>query len=143
MSPSTLRRIKKRKQEFLEKKKKESSDQDTSTTTDLEASSQVEKVVKCDLSEKVFKSESGLKIHIGKSHKGTDPPPTENLIDTSSLKGSLLKESKRDDEQLSCGEEDEKNNEFRMDCEICGWLSHARTIHVNVHKLREHGISLR
>ena len=71
MSPSTMRRNMKRKQEFL--RKKESSVQESNINSDLEGTSQVENSFKCDLCERVCKSENDLKIHKGKVHKISDP----------------------------------------------------------------------
>ena len=56
-TPSTLRRDAKRRDEFLRKK--------------LSAPT-AEKTFKCDHCDNNFKSENGLKIHIGKSHKKVD-----------------------------------------------------------------------
>ena len=56
-TPSTLRRDAKRRDEFLRKK--------------LSAPT-AEKTFKCDHCYNSFKSENGLKIHIGKSHKKVD-----------------------------------------------------------------------
>ena len=81
-TPSTLRRDAKRRTEFL-KKKPEVSTGDTSSRSEHvseeeAAGKQVERVVhekvfKCDQCENTFKSENGLKIHVGKSHKKVNP----------------------------------------------------------------------
>ena len=55
-TPSSLRRDAKRREEFLRKK----------------LSAPTEKTFKCDHCDNNFKSENGLKIHIGKSHKKVD-----------------------------------------------------------------------
>ena len=109
MSPSTLRRNMRRKKEFLEQKKKESSDNNTDTNIDLEASSLVENSVKCNLCDKVCKSESGLKIHKGKAHKGSDPPAQAEKLragsgEVSPLKVSPVKEQPREEQCTCCGE---------------------------------------
>jgi len=103
-SPSTLRRNLKRKEEFLKRK---SSEPETETIIDLESSSQVETRFKCNLCEKVFNTEPGMKIHKGKAHKGSDPPAIEQLRDTtevSSLKGTPAKEAPREEQCVCCGE---------------------------------------
>ena len=59
-TPSTLRRDARRREEFLRKK--------------LNAPT-ADKAFMCDHCENTFKSENGLKIHIGKSHKKVDSSP--------------------------------------------------------------------
>ena len=103
VSPSTQRRNDKRKAEFIKKKQ---DSQETVTITNLENSSLVENSFKCHLCEKSFNTEPGLKIHKGKAHKGSDPPP-EHLRDTpesSSLKVSPAKEAPREEQCVCCGD---------------------------------------
>ena len=72
-SPSTLRRNARRRKEFLEKKQ---------NPVAVIPSEVVEaKVFKCEQCENVYKSENGLKIHVGKTHKNvnTTPPPPDRL----------------------------------------------------------------
>ena len=59
-TPSTLRRDARRREELLRKK--------------LDAPT-AEKAFMCDHCENTFKSENGLKIHVGKSHKKVDSTP--------------------------------------------------------------------
>ena len=59
-TPSTLRRDARRREELLRKK--------------LNAPT-VEKAFKCDQCDNTFKSENGLKIHVGKSHKNLNSTP--------------------------------------------------------------------
>ena len=61
-TPSALRRDARRSEEFLNKKPNAPT---------------VEKTLKCDQCDGTFKSENGLKIHIGKAHK--TPKPKERL----------------------------------------------------------------
>ena len=75
-SPSTMRRNLKRKEDYLKRKEAEEKE----NSTDMEPSSQVKKTFKCSQCDNDFKSENGLKIHIGKAHKSSDPP-TEKLRD--------------------------------------------------------------
>ena len=65
-SPSTLRRNMMRREEFFNKKKSEASEAEKSES-DKEASQPA--TFPCDQCDNVFKSEKGLKIHIGKGHK--------------------------------------------------------------------------
>ena len=77
-TPSTLRRDARRRAQFL-KKKLEVSDVDISSQSDHvseeeEAGKRVEMAVdenvfKCDQCQNTFKTENGLKIHVGKAHK--------------------------------------------------------------------------
>ena len=70
-SPSALRRNARRRAEFL-KNKLEDSTSDTLQSEHVsveEAVEKIEKAFKCDQCENSFKSENGLKIHAGKSHK--------------------------------------------------------------------------
>ena len=113
VSPSTLRRNAKRREEFLKKKLKTATVQEK-IVTDKESTIR-SATFPCDQCDNTFKTESGLKIHIGKSHK---LPPTEKLRNPSeaaSLSASPLKDSARSischncDEEMSpshtCGEE--------------------------------------
>ena len=59
-TPSTLRRDARRREELLRKK--------------LNAPT-AEKAFKCDQCDNTFKSENGLKIHVGKSHKNLNSTP--------------------------------------------------------------------
>ena len=79
-SPSTLRRNAKRKEEFLRKKSKPAPEQEEVLAgKELTCHSST---FQCDQCEKVFKQESGLKIHIGKTHKAPHSPA--NSLVTSS-----------------------------------------------------------
>ena len=81
-TPSTLRRNARRRAEFLKKKLEDSTGDISSHSEHVSeeeaVGKQAEKVVdktmfKCDQCDNVFKSENGLKIHIGKSHKKVIP----------------------------------------------------------------------
>ena len=65
-TPSTLRRDARRREEYLRKKLN---------------SPIAEKAFKCDQCDSIFKSENGVKIHIGKAHKNvkSTPPPSNRL----------------------------------------------------------------
>ena len=95
-SPSTLRRNKRRREEFLKKKsmslEKVDSDKDASQIATFS----------CDECEHVSKTDKGLKIHKGKTHKSV-----ENLRRSSTdhpLKVSPIKEGGRLQPCDNCGE---------------------------------------
>ena len=72
-SPSTLRRNAKRRKEFLSKK----STSESASAADLESNQQPTKQSKgfqCNQCELDFKTENGLKIHKGRSHKEVYSP---------------------------------------------------------------------
>ena len=103
-SPSTLRRNAKRREDFLKRKYKPGDQQQEKIVTDKEQTSQ-NAAFQCDQCDNHFKTESGLKIHIGKSHK---LPPIEHVRDTSiasSLSVSPIKDSSRSIPCDNCGEE--------------------------------------
>ena len=84
-SPSTLRRNARRKKEFLSKKSKPAPDQEeVPAGQDLTSQSST---FQCGQCEKLFKQESGLKTHIGKTHKA--PLSPVNSPATSSEKPSV------------------------------------------------------
>ena len=72
-SPSTLRRNAKRKEDFVKKK----STSESASATGLESNQNptvVGRVFQCDECDFLSKSENGLKIHKGKSHKKVPSP---------------------------------------------------------------------
>ena len=84
-SPSTRRRDARRRKEFL---KRNSTDATLAGKDAQPVREDKENTFKCDHCENIFKSENGLKIHIGKAHKGVNlPPPPDQL--RSSHEGSL------------------------------------------------------
>ena len=98
-----MRRNLKRTEEFLKRK---SSEQETETIIDLESSSQEVSRFKCNLCEKYFNTEAGLKIHKGKAHKRSDTTPIDQLRETSEasyLKGTPAKEAPREEQCVCCG----------------------------------------
>ena len=88
-TPSTLRRDARRRDEFLKKK------QNAQTP---------EKAFKCDQCEGTFKSENGLKIHIGKAHKNVNSTPAVNLS------ASPLLDAKREEEGSDENSEDDSED---------------------------------
>ena len=83
-SPSTMRRNLKRKEDYLKRKEAEEKE----NSTDTEPYSQVKKTFKCSQCDNDFKSENGLKIHIGKAHKSSDPPRKAERCRSSSFETS-------------------------------------------------------
>ena len=69
-SPSTLRRNANRRKEFLAKK----ATSESSVVTDLESKQKQCAAFQCDQCDANFKTENGLKIHKGKSHKEASSP---------------------------------------------------------------------
>ena len=68
-TPSTLKRDARRRNEFVKKKLEDSTGEKT-----LDG-----KVFKCDQCGNIFKSENGLKIHVGKCHKKVNPATPDHL----------------------------------------------------------------
>ena len=81
-SPSTMRRNAKRREEFLKKK----SPSEAAVATGLETNQKLDDSFLCDQCESTFKTESGLKIHKGKTHKKV---PSPEKIRKSSSQSSL------------------------------------------------------
>ena len=79
-SPSTIRRNARRKEAFLKKKKTpEPVSLERDVDPEVELPQQGEDVFKCDLCGNVFKSDNGLRIHKGKSHKSPELPQLEKV----------------------------------------------------------------
>ena len=79
-SPSTLRRNARRKEAFLQRKQNPapvSCDVDVDPAAELPQ--QGGDTFKCDICGNAFKSENGLRIHKGKSHKGSELPQCEKI----------------------------------------------------------------
>ena len=83
-SPSTLRRNARRRKEFLEKK------QHPAAVIPREEAVG-EKAFLCDQCDSNFKSENGLKIHVGKTHKKVNSTPSspENLRGPGQMRSAL------------------------------------------------------
>ena len=85
-TPSTLRRDARRRSEFLKKKLEVSTGNASPQSENVSAEEAIEEVVerrffKCEQCENYFKSENGLKIHIGKAHKKLNSlPPTPDRL---------------------------------------------------------------
>ena len=82
-TPSTLKRDARRRDEFLKKKLEVSTGDASLPSENVSVEEAVgkqavenaldEKAFKCDQCDSIFKSENGLKIHVGKSHKKVNP----------------------------------------------------------------------
>ena len=69
-TPSTVRQNARRREEFLRKKLASSAKESHQGISEEEAeTADLENIFKCDQCRNTFKSENGLKIHVGKSHK--------------------------------------------------------------------------
>ena len=102
-SPSTRRRNARRRAEFLAKKRESSTEK---STPEKVARPVKAKEFKCDQCEKDFKSENGLKIHVGKTHNRVDsvlatPEGARNQLRSSeSLSASPLLNTSREESAI-------------------------------------------
>ena len=106
-TPSTLRRDARRRSEFLKKKLEISTGDASSQSENVSAEEAFEEVekkdFKCEQCENIFKSENGLKIHIGKAHKKVISIPStpdrlrQQLDDSVSLTASPLLNTSREE----------------------------------------------
>ena len=107
-SPSTRRRNARRRAEFLAKKRgpPESESSTEKSTPEKVARPVKAKEFKCDQCEKDFKSENGLKIHVGKTHNRVDsdlvtPEVARNQLRSSeSLSASPLLNTSREESSV-------------------------------------------
>ena len=116
-TPSALRRNARRRAEFLKKKPEASTSDDALQSEHAsveEAVERIEKTFKCDQCQNSFKSENGLKIHAGKSHKkvtslSSTPERLRQQLDGSmSLSASPLLEASREEFSLNSVAVEEK-----------------------------------
>ena len=104
-SPSTQRRNARRRAEFLAKKHGPPPEREPSVENETEREEDI--VFQCDQCENNFKSENGLKIHIGKTHKKVDftlatPECTRQQSRNSvSLSASPLLDTSREESYLN------------------------------------------
>ena len=107
-SPSTRRRNARRRAEFLAKKRgpPESESSAGKTTPEKVARPEKGRDFKCDQCDKDFKSENGLKIHVGKTHNRVDsdlatPEVARNQLRSSeSLSASPLLNTSREESAI-------------------------------------------
>ena len=99
-SPSQIRRNLKRREDFLKKKSSKPEESPKNPETNPEKDKDARARNKCNLCEKRFESDAGLKIHIGKNHKKETLRSTSSEV--SPLKISPEKETPRECE--CCGE---------------------------------------
>ena len=109
LSPSQQRRNLRRKEDFL-KRKAELSQENSNTVDvnpeehgkDTEADPRTSKHHKCNLCDRVFRTENGMKIHKGKSHEPEQLRSSSTKV--SPLKRSPVKDSPREEQCECCGE---------------------------------------
>ena len=112
-SPSTRRRNARRRAEFLAKKRgpPESESSAGKTTPEKVARPEKGRDFKCDQCDKDFKSENGLKIHVGKTHNKVDsdlatPEVARNQLRSSvSLSASPLLNTSREESSVHFGDQ--------------------------------------
>ena len=120
-TPSTLRRDARRRSEFLKKKLEGSTGDASPQSENVSVEEAVEKVViekvfKCDQCKNSFKSENGLKIHAGRSHKkvtllsSTPERLRQQLEGSASLSASPLLDASREEISLNSDAVEEKAN---------------------------------
>ena len=81
-SPSILRRNVRRKEAFLEKKQNLATvSYEVEVDPAAELQQDGEAMFKCDICGNAFKPDNGLRIHKGKSHKGSELPHREKIRD--------------------------------------------------------------
>ena len=124
-SPSALRRNARRRAEFLKNKLGDSTS-DTLQSEHVSVEEAVEKVVekafKCDQCENSFKSENGLKIHAGKSHKkvtsltSTPDRLRQQLEGSVSLSASPLLDTRREESSPISAISETPTNIFCKSC---------------------------
>ena len=122
LSPSALKRNQKRKELFL-KKKAEESEQQVKETPE-----HVDRTFKCDQCERTFSTENGLNIHTGRTHKNSNLPPPERLLNSSGKEEPKqvspikdIREEEKDDEDSSVESEEESIEETNTPtCNLCG-----------------------
>ena len=108
-SPSTLRRNARRRKEFLEKKQNPAPVIPTEEAVG-ETEPEKENIFQCDQCENNFKSENGLKIHIGKTHKKVDSilatpeRPRQHSRSSVSLSASPLLDTSREESSTTSPE---------------------------------------
>ena len=100
-TPSTQRRNSRRRAEFLAKK--HGPPPETEPSVEKETEPEEENIFQCDQCENNFKSENGLKIHIGKTHKkaesilATPECPRQPSRSSVSLSASPLLDTSREE----------------------------------------------
>ena len=98
-SPSTIRRNAKRREEYLKR-----SPSEAATATGLETIQKQCNAFQCDHCDSTFKTENGLKIHKGRSHKeASSPEKIRKPSSQSSLIVSPIREQSRVEPCHNCG----------------------------------------
>ena len=130
-TPSALKRDARRREKFLNKKLEDSTVDNSLQSKDISEEETVgkqvaekaldEKAFKCDQCDTIFKSENGLKIHVGKTHKKVNSTPAtpdclrQQPRSSVSIAVSPLLDTSREE---SSGRDE--NHKFPNTCEFCG-----------------------
>ena len=117
-SPSALKRNAKRRQEFFLKKSQSEAASTTGSESNQKPVTQLE-AFPCDQCESRFKTENGLKIHRGRSHKEASSPEKLRKSSTqSSLLVSPIKDLGRVDPCHNCGMDMSPDHQCQSDHDI-------------------------
>ena len=112
-SPSTLRRNARHRKEFLKKKQ--------TPVADIPSEVAEAKGFKCEQCENVYKSENGLKIHVGKAHKNVNitPPSPDRLRHQLGSPVAMPTSPLLDASREELGEEEEPDSFTPLICKEC------------------------
>ena len=119
-TPSTQRRNSRRRAEFLAKK--HGPPPETEPSVEKETEPEEENIFQCDQCENNFKSENGLKIHIGKTHKKVDSilatpeRPRQHSRSSVSLSASPLLDTSREESSPISSISETPTNIFCKSC---------------------------
>ena len=129
-SPSTLRRNARRKEAFLQRKQNPAPvSYEVEVDPVAELPQNGEDTFKCEICGNAFKSDNGLRIHKGKSHKGSELPHREKIRDPGvdlSLNVSPVKDIREEGTNLqvfecdACGKKFESEDTLDNHMEIHG-----------------------
>ena len=110
-SPSTIRRNAKRREEYLKR-----SPSEAATATGLETIQKQCNAFQCDHCDSTFKTENGLKIHKGRSHKeASSPEKIRKPSSQSSLIVSPIRDQSRVEPCRNCGMDMVPNHQCQND----------------------------
>ena len=139
LSPSAKRRNKRRREEFLKRKAASFEYEQASSEKEYESAVVMSNSVKCNQCEKIFKSENGLKIHKGKSHKSSEVEKPETLRESILVTPQFFQSHKCDQCNAKFAGEDElvQHAEAQhlpsLKCYVCGdgpfWDHRSRLQH--------------
>ena len=141
-SPSTLRRNARRKEAFLKKKQNPapvSPERDVEPEVGLPK--QGEDTFKCDICGNSFKSDAGVKIHKGKTHKSQELPQLEIIRSPDIVKSKHVSPLKDVREELPnlqvfdcdvCCEKFESQDGFETHMETIEWCPRCKELYCNI-----------